>query len=201
MGRKAAEQPHSHPLKMPSPQWLGTSNATIYVKKSRPVRMPGTTHQHTAWACIATPPETVSNRFSNRFYIPPSSRDALEGKGPQKRPQKRLDRRLEEVAKAVGGGDCRLQMPLKLALGVRATVAGHRLGALEGGGGGGHVPSLPMHPCPPASCPLRCIPWGGCEGWALSSPGPRPLVSLPVCRRLASLGPAKRGPSGVTRTS
>jgi len=28
---------------------------------------------------------------------------------------------------------CRLQMPLKLALGVRETVTGHRLGALEGG--------------------------------------------------------------------
>ena len=36
----------------------------------------------------------------------------------------------------VRGGFCRLQMPLKLALGVRETVAGHRLGALEGGGGG-----------------------------------------------------------------
>ena len=46
---------------------------------------------------------------------------------------KRLGRRLEEVAKAVGGGYCRLQMPLKLALGARGTVAGHRLGALEGG--------------------------------------------------------------------
>ena len=34
-------------------------------------------------------------------------------------------------AKAVGGGYCRLQMPLRLALGVRGTVAGHRLGALE----------------------------------------------------------------------
>ena len=31
------------------------------------------------------------------------------------------DRRLEEVAKAVGGGYCRLQMPLKLALAVRGT--------------------------------------------------------------------------------
>ena len=49
------------------------------------------------------------------------------------RPQTRLDRRLEEVAKAVAGGYCRLQMPLKLALGVRGTVAGRRLGALEGG--------------------------------------------------------------------
>ena len=29
-----------------------------------------------------------------------------------------------------------VQMPLKLALGVREAVAGHRLGALEGGGGG-----------------------------------------------------------------
>ena len=35
-------------------------------------------------------------------------RDALERKGPQRRPQKRLGRRLEEIAKAVGGGYCRL---------------------------------------------------------------------------------------------
>ena len=62
-------------------------------------------------------------------------RDASEGKGPQRRPQRSLDRRLEEVAKAVGGGYCRLKMPLKLAVGVRGTVARHRLGALEGGGG------------------------------------------------------------------
>ena len=67
----------------------------------------------------------------------PIPRDASEGKGPQRRPQKRLGRRLEEVAKAFGGGYCRLQMPLRLAFGVRGTVAGHRLGALEGGGGGG----------------------------------------------------------------
>ena len=47
------------------------------------------------------------------------------------------------------GGYCRLKMPLKLALGVRETVAGHRLGALEGGGS----PPLPMHP------------WGGGVIW------------------------------------
>ena len=41
-----------------------------------------------------------------------AGRDALEGKGSQRRPQRRLGRRLEEVAKAVGGGYCRLQMPL-----------------------------------------------------------------------------------------
>ena len=51
--------------------------------------------------------------------------------------------RQEEVAKAVGGGYCRLQMPLRLALGVRETMAGRRLGALEGGG---HP--LLMHPWP-----------------------------------------------------
>ena len=80
-------------------------------------------------------------------------RDALEGKGLQRRPQKRLGRRLEEVAKAVGGGYCRLQMPLRLALGVRETVGGHRLGALEAGGGGVPPPLLMHHWCPPPLCP------------------------------------------------
>ena len=70
-------------------------------------------------------------------------RDALDGKGPQRWPQKRLDRRLQGVAKAVGGGYCRLQ---KRAPAVRETVAGYRLGALEGGWGG--VPPLPMRPWP-----------------------------------------------------
>ena len=39
-------------------------------------------------------------------------------------------------------------MPLKLALAVRETVAGHRLGALEGGAGATFLapPALPMHP-------------------------------------------------------
>ena len=70
--------------------------------------------------------------------------------------------RLEKVAKAVGGGYCRLQMPLSLALAVRGTVAGHRLGALEeggtsppsnaapvpeGGGGGGAWLSAAAHVC------------------------------------------------------
>ena len=91
-------------------------------------------------------------------------RDALEGKGPRRRPQRRLDRRLDEVAKAVGGGYCRLQMPLKPALCVSGIVAGHRLGALEGGGdpltqGGAPPPPLPMHrwvyPCGPGR-PVLC---------------------------------------------
>ena len=65
-------------------------------------------------------------------------------------PRRRLGRRLEEVTQAVGGGYCRLQMPLSLALGVRGTVAGHRLGALEGGGGGYLPPPFQCRPtCPP----------------------------------------------------
>ena len=72
----------------------------------------------------------------------PLSRGALEEKGPQRGPWNRLGRQLEEVATAVGGGYCRLQIPLRLALGVRETAAGHRLGALLGGAD----PLLPMHP-------------------------------------------------------
>ena len=52
-------------------------------------------------------------------------------------------RRLKEIAKAVGGSYCRLQMPLKLALAVRGSVAGHRYG-----------PCLPMHSSLGAS-PIR----------------------------------------------
>ena len=83
-------------------------------------------------------------------------RDALDRKGPQRWPQRRLDRRLEEVAEAVRGGYCRLQMPLKLALGVRGTVAGHGPGALEGRGGDG-APTLPMHPCSGGHLSCACL--------------------------------------------
>ena len=64
---------------------------------------------------------------------------------------------MEEVAEAAGGGYCRLQMPFKLALAVREAVVGHRLGALEGGGG---LPTPPLkgalpNPRRPAPCALR----------------------------------------------
>ena len=106
--------------------------------------------------------------------VPSTARDALESRGPPKRPQWRLGRRLEGVAKAVGGGYCRLQMPLRLPLGVRGTVAGQRLGGLEGGG----------HPCPgplppPCATPLHVprslrLPRAG-HGNA--TPRGRPLLS------------------------
>ena len=68
------------------------------------------------------------------------------GRGLRGRPRSGWTGLLEEVAKAVGGGYCRLQMPLKLALGVRGTVARRRLGALEGRGLPPPPPRLPMHP-------------------------------------------------------
>ena len=107
--------------------------------------------------------------------------NALEWKGPQGWPQKPLGRRLEEVAKAVGGGYCRLQMPLSLAYAVRETVAGHRLGALEEGGG--VPPPLPMHP------------WGGGgEGvrsgtilpWKIPPPLRYPVLKVPYAHMTAT---------------
>ena len=97
--------------------------------------------------------DDTESRTEYRWF-PSSSvaggRYAFEGKGPQRPPRKRSGRRLEEVAEAVGGGFCRLQMPVSLALAVRETVAGHRLRAVEGAGGG-----YPPHP------PFQCIPgWG-----------------------------------------
>ena len=85
-----------------------------------------------------------NNATNSNGRIYRGRRDALEGKGPQRRPRMRLGRRLEEVATAVGDGYCRLQTPLRLALAVRGTVAG-QLGALEGGVGGS----------PPSNATLR----------------------------------------------
>ena len=58
---------------------------------------------------------------------------------------------------AVGCGYCRLQMPLKLALAIRETVAGRWLGALEGAdGGGAGKPPLPIVSC--QTPPFQWIP-------------------------------------------
>ena len=74
-----------------------------------------------------------------------------DGTPPPLKQKKNLPR-LEEVAKAVGGGYCRLQMPLSLALAARGTVAGHRLGTLDRGG----PPPLQCIPAPPPPPPR----WG-----------------------------------------
>ena len=59
-------------------------------------------------------------------------------------------------------------MPLRLALGVRGTVAGHRLGALEGGGGG-YIPPPPFNASVGGWLPMdmdmsRC-PWLTVTRW------------------------------------
>ena len=106
-----------------------------------------------------------------------ATRDALEGKGPQRWPQKRLGRRLEEGTKADGGGYCRLQMPLRLAHAVRETVAGRRLDALEGGGGGRYPP------------PFQCIP--GRNPGITHSPALLPGTRLHSCQRACKSLPWK----------
>ena len=90
-------------------------------------------------------------------------------------------RRLEEVAKAVGGSYCRLQMPLKLALAVRGTLAGHR--QAPRGGGGGYPPvsvgllslsgALESHPFFPS-----CAESGCCVLTAAAAGVPCGVVSL-----------------------
>ena len=109
------------------------------------------------------------------------TRDAFEGKGPQRRPQKRLDRRLEEVAKAVGGGYCRLQMPLSLVLAVRGTVSGHRLGALDIVCTKSPPPTSPPYLPPPPTPPYPPPPP------PLPPPPTSPPPTSPPYLRLASL--------------
>ena len=86
--------------------------------------------------------------------------------------------RLEEVAKMVGGSYCRLQMPLGPALAVGGTVAGHRLGALEGGcNGSGCNARIRLRPrllptAFTAYCPLyEPMPWRGGGGASYASLG------------------------------
>ena len=77
---------------------------------------------------------------------------------------KRLGGRWEEVAKAVGGGYYRLQIPLKMALGVRETVAGHRLGFLP--------------PCIPGCTTIEEISLGKNDSTSLTTSFARRLSAL-----------------------
>ena len=159
---------------------------------------PGGSGPPSVTACGGFPPPKyvhleVPPGLLPRPSCPPPPKGALEGKGPERRPQRRLGRRLEEVAEAVGGGYCRLQMPSKPALAVRGTVAGHRLGALEGGG-------LPMPPPPPARALLsKVLP---CAASSLCLLQPLPSALRPEARRhsptdfsACPLRP-RRGPDG-----
>ena len=106
-------------------------------------------------------------------------------KGPHRRRQRRLDRRLEGVAEAVGGGYCRLQMPLKPALGVNETVAGHRLGALEEGSPSNHCPTILFYPTACAYIRPLCLKFTYFWLFFVSfSRGLWVWVSYPVLNRL-----------------
>ena len=125
------------------------------------IQMSGKTHQRKAYQ----PPAGVLTGPGLKAFIKEVTRAGVHQKGRDLRggAQQRLGRRLEEVAEAVGGGYCRLQMPLRPALGVRGTVAGHRLGALGGGGGGTCPPVTQGVPAPPSHRgylppPFQCIP-------------------------------------------
>ena len=125
------------------------------------------------------PNEGVRLHLGKVMLFRTSDRDRQGCIGRERNPkggggQKRLDRRLQEVA----GGYYRLQMPLRPALTVRGTVAGRRLGALEGGGGN---PPLPMHPC---LTPNSKAVGGGCHsGW-----GRLLSVAMPLKLALAVRG-------------
>ena len=140
-------------------------------------------------------------------------RDAADGKGLRRRPQRRLVRRLEEVAEAVGGGYCRLQMPLRLALGVRGTVAPVRgpervlsvRRPIEKRTG---PPTTPPPFCTTPSHRPRGVLWGWradcpedvARSWVThcAPPRRRPSVHTPGGRRFVDGGPDSR--SGGVRS-
>ena len=165
-----------------------------------------------AYACALQQSPSSQSRLEDvlfwRMYQPPHrsrrmplSLSSLRGGAGcirRKGPQERVDRRLEEVAKAVGGGYCRLQMPLKLALGVRETVAGRRLGARgaprsHAKGRTGDCPG----PCKETATqqnvtqgvppfPLQCTPRAGGGGGVADEGGPPRLVRRWRCGRRAA---------------
>ena len=117
----------------------------------------------------------------------------------------------EPVGQAAGGG-CQsgyfwLQMPLKLALAVRGTVAGRRLGTLEGGGGS---PAPP----PASNAPLAAPPrvWkqappteAGCwassaTGWPPSDLPAPPLIPPPPPRSPSASAGIPRPPTSTYQT-
>ena len=128
---------------------------------------------HCAWASAERSAQRLRRRIATAAPLPPSGAQWRAGPGGGcqgcSRREGTSEAGPEAVRQAVGGGFqnktkrsdgyCRLQMPWKSALAVRETVAGHRLGALEGGGGG---------TSPPSNAPLRAVPQG--EGGGYTCP-------------------------------
>ena len=81
--------------------------AQEFVLEHRPSLLPKTVPG--TYACVGALNVSCKHPFTlEGLCLALGPRDALEGNGPQRPPQMRLDRRLEKVAKAVGGGYCRL---------------------------------------------------------------------------------------------
>ena len=98
------------------PDWRG---------RGRDARETGTS-QVQGWDDASAPPSPSSSPsgvLGTAQNPPPSLRDVLEGKGPRRGFQQRSGRLLQAVAKTVGGGCCRLQMPLGLPAAVRRERA------------------------------------------------------------------------------
>ena len=117
-------------------------------------------------------------------------RDALEGQGSQRRLQKRSDRRLEEVAKAVGGGYCRLQMPLKLALAIGGQWLG--IGWAPSRRRGGGVTSSPSNAL--LGPGLVVYGWGGGNTGPPSTQAANTVDSSDVSDAAGPEGPRHRAP-------
>ena len=108
--------------------------------------------------------------------------------------------------RGVGGGYCRLQMPLKPALGVRETVAGHRLGALQGGVGGCPPPPLstaslaPLSPPRPQTTPRVRVPHAVTRRSSASTPASSNTSRNTIWTASTSIGrPSSLQSSGKVR--
>ena len=115
------------------------------------------------------------------FTVPPPPRDALERKGPHRRPPAAVRQAVGGGCRGGWGGYCRLQMPLRLALGVRGTVAGHRLGALEGGGTSPPFQCIPAPPPPQPPLQTKTPAFGGSRPYpcAIHTLTPRGMPPIP----------------------
>ena len=105
---RSREQPRAHIPSWPERALSSRAPAKPWAPPDRVVAPPSRREPPCAWAAGTVMCATHRAKC----------RDALEGKGPRRRPQQRLDMRLEEVAEAVGGGYCWLQMPLRLEAGI-----------------------------------------------------------------------------------
>ena len=106
--------------------------------RTRPPVHPGRKQPRTNQTCGNNARCCVGNALFAYGLIP---RDALEGKGPQRRPQRRLGRRSEEVAKALGGRLLSVTNAIEAGTWRQGDSGWAQAGRPGGGGGGTSPPS------------------------------------------------------------